>query len=911
MFNKVWHINEGSMKNSLFFIIPLFIVINLQAQQYNISGKALDSAKMAPLFGANVQIINQDDKHTTGNNTDKEGNFLITGIAPGKYIIKVSYIGYKTFERKITLRDRDMKFPRIILSPNSIVLNPVTAEGEMPLFEQKGDTIQYAVDSSKLRDGESSEDLVKKLPGISIDKRSGKVESNGEEVRKVYIDKKPYLGDNPSGVLKNFPAKHVKNVQVFDEKSDQAKFTGVPDNQTIKVMNLETRFEGGIKEGQLNKFSAAYGTEDKYDLSAYLARFSNNGKLTLYAQSNNLNNNGFTFENNSVSSIFGYRSNRNMDSKVHSLGASYTNTFSGPFQYTGSYSLSYGNSDIKKDISRDYNRTGGINQVYNESQETEAKILNHNLNFKIKYDMDSLTNILFTPTLTYQSNDNNSLLKINNYLNNNHSSNIQNDNTSDNKLKTINGNLLINRILSDEGSKLSLNFGGFFNDKDIDEEWNSINHFFNIRRDTSIEKSINTAGKTSRINSNLLYTMPINSNNYIQSGYYYTYNKDKSDKRAYSVISGDFSLDSLTSNMYEKNYTTHKFGGRYYYEKSGYKINLGLFYNIDKSNQDQFTPARFSDSRSFKNILPELTASYTGTDGCRLNLQYSSNAVIPSLEKMQQYIDQSNALLISAGNPDLKESISHFLSFDYSIISKSRTSNYTIRLTASITNDFIGNNTILASKDTIIMNNIHLLPGARFIYPVNMNNQLSLNPSISFFSRLFTTLQLRTQAYYKYSKNPNMINNALNYSYSNSAGGLITFGFYPSRDIEINLFTDIKNTNSYGNSVLRNNYMDIYNNFNSTIGLPYDFKIQMDITHQYYSNLYDNETPNDILINMYLSKKFLKEKELELKLIVYDLLNKSNPQQKRVTDLYIEESRIKAPKRCIMLSVTYDLKSFN
>ena len=178
----------------------------------------------------------------------------------------------------------------ISLKPTATSLGGVEIKGTAERAEQKGDTTQYNAAAFKVTQDATTEDLVKKMPGITIE--NGTVKAHGEDVKRVLVDGKQFFGEDASVTLKNLPAEVVDKIQVFDKLSDQAAWSGFDDGSGQKTINIVTR--NAKSSGQFGKFSAGYGTDDKYLLGANVNFFNGQRKITLLGMSNNVNQQNFS-----------------------------------------------------------------------------------------------------------------------------------------------------------------------------------------------------------------------------------------------------------------------------------------------------------------------------------------------------------------------------------------------------------------------------------------------------------------------------------------------------------------------------------------------------------------------------------------------------------------------------------------
>ena len=163
---------------------------------------------------------------------------------------------------------------------------------ERPPISVKKDTVEYNASAFKTKPNEDVEGLLKKLPGVQVD-RDGTVKSQGETVQKVYVDGKEFFGTDPKLATKNLTADMVESVQVFDDMSDQAKFTKIDDGSRQKAMNIKLKKDK--KNGYFGKINVGGGTDNRYDNNLSFNRFKGNRQVSLIGAVNNTNKQGFLF----------------------------------------------------------------------------------------------------------------------------------------------------------------------------------------------------------------------------------------------------------------------------------------------------------------------------------------------------------------------------------------------------------------------------------------------------------------------------------------------------------------------------------------------------------------------------------------------------------------------------------------
>jgi hypothetical protein len=185
-----------------FLIIGLLLTfIKTNAQTVTIKGKLLDENRQ-PAIGASVLLLNPGDSvMVKGTVTDIDGMYSLTAEAQRKYILKILSLGYKDQFRTISTGNDSINLGSISLSQNSTILKEVLVEGKAPLATQNGDTTSFNSSAYKVNKDASAEDLVGKMPGVTI--TDGKVQAQGEDVKQVLVDGKPFFGDDAAAVLKN------------------------------------------------------------------------------------------------------------------------------------------------------------------------------------------------------------------------------------------------------------------------------------------------------------------------------------------------------------------------------------------------------------------------------------------------------------------------------------------------------------------------------------------------------------------------------------------------------------------------------------------------------------------------------------------------------------------------------------
>ncbi|HWY38757.1 MAG TPA: carboxypeptidase-like regulatory domain-containing protein, partial [Bacteroidia bacterium] len=286
------------MKRTVYiFFLLLIPVVSVFSQTVKVKGQLVDGQDGSALIGAAVVLMQASD--TTkfkGTTVDTSGNFSFDA-EPGIYKLKAELISYNDLTLRITVANLPVNLGKLTMRPSATILKETVVEAKQIRVEQKGDTTQYHADAYKVNKDATTEDLVNKMPGVTT--QGGNVTVNGEQVKQILVDGKPFFGDDPNLAIKNLPAEIVDKIQVFDKLSDQAQFTGVDDGNSQKTINIITK--SGKNNGQFGKIYGGYGVDakgqgvsDKYIGGGNINLFKGDRRFSIIGLSNNINQQNFS-----------------------------------------------------------------------------------------------------------------------------------------------------------------------------------------------------------------------------------------------------------------------------------------------------------------------------------------------------------------------------------------------------------------------------------------------------------------------------------------------------------------------------------------------------------------------------------------------------------------------------------------
>lgn len=946
-----------------FLLLSGTLALHAQQQLFVITGSVIDSASKEALTGARVQIIKSDNTIIGGGLANKVGVFYARITAPGTYTVSISSLGYLPYKRSLTVSADTTKIGTIRLISSAVKTSDIVVTEKADRMVIKGDTAEYNAKAFKTDKNAAAEDLIRKMPGIEVDP-NGTVKAQGEQVRRVLVDGKPFFGEDPTAALRNLPSEVIDRVQVMDQMSDQAQFTRFDDGDRTKTLNIITRPDR--RNGQFGKLYAGIGSNTdslatRFTAGGNVNFFNGNRRISLIVMSNNINQQNFSIQDilgvlgsnnqaNQMMRMVGGAGNagammrmggggRNFGgggggmsnvgsflvgqsdgiTAAHALGVNYTDTWSKQTNVNGSYFVNFTDNENLQLINRQTFVSDGVT-LRNEDNSSRVKNMNHRLNFRIEHSLDSSNSLIFTPRLTLQSND-----RFSASQNSTTSESGTVFNTSDTRFDYENlgysfeGDLLWRHRFVTEGRTLSTNFRVSANNNSGDGLNNATNSYFGIRSITdSLRQDIPMENNGVVLSANLNYTEPIHDKGQLQLSYNVSWNISQSDKQVmdYNVSSNEYDqLNNLLSNKSSSGYITHRPGVSYRLAMGqGSNFNIGADVQIADLSVEQQYPVPFELKRQFINVLPNasLQMRFGMTSNLRFNYRGFTNQ--PGIRQLQNVIDNTDPIRLSIGNPDLKQENTHFFSANYGTFNVQTANAFFVVVSARLTNDKIANSSLFALRDTTIEGAI-LGAGQQLTKPVNLNGFVNANSFVvySFPFEPISGLRLNTSVTggVTYSRDVSIINGATNIAN--------TYGLTPalslSSNISENLDFTVAGRTSYNiaenslQSDLNNNYF--IHTLNCRLNWIFweGFLLNADFNYLAYSGLTGDLNRSIPLLSLGIGKRFM-DGNGEIKLSVFDALNQNTSISRNVTSGYIEDLQTVVLRRYALLTFTYNLRAF-
>lgn len=936
-------------KVALLLIIFSFGTLFSQSNQFTVTGKVLDSETKETLVGANVLLTSNKDNSQLFALTDKQGKFSIEKVPQGPYKLKITFIGYEAYEKEIKVHSHEKtNLGDIFVVQTAIQKEAIEVNAQAPIGRQIEDTTEFSANSFKTKPDAVAEDLIKKMPGVEVE-RDGTVKAQGEEVKKVLVDGKPFFGDDPTLALKNLPAESIDRIQVFDKLSDQAEFTGFDDGQSQKTMNIITKQDR--KLGSFGKLTAGGGSQDRYSTSGNVNLFSQERRISILAMSNNVNQQNFSMQDiMGISSNSGQRrfgppggmrppgggrpgggrhpssdgfnpfnflvGQQSGISTSHAIGINYSEIFWENLDITGSYFFNISKNNNNQLTYRDYISEDYTGQKYNQYSISNIDNYNHRLNFQIKYSIDSSNSMIWRPSMIFQGYDANGTVNAANYFNKDTLSSTANKTISDNNAINLSSDLLYRLKLNNTGRTFSINFTTNYSNRKGTGNLYTLNGSLsnNVFTIDSVDQNSNTKTNGYTLGTNIMFTEPIDSNSQLQISYNANYQNNYSDKLTYSwndLISDYSIIDSILSNKFDNDYVTQRAGLGYRIRNDEMNLDFTLNYQRADLLSNQEFPNILEQKYAFDDFLPSLRFRYKFSQNSNLRMHYRTNTQAPSITQLQNVIDNSNSLQLSAGNPNLEQQVNHSFVTHYMNLTQDLTNIFMIFFNVNLRNNYITNSTYIAAKDTIVENGIMLPAGGQLTKPINTTGYFDARTFINYgFPLSFIGSNLNLGVNASYTRTPTLINYKKNNSDAYAIGGQIAINSNISDYVDFRIALRVNN-NTTKNSLSTssdNNYIS----YNTEVSFNWifweDFFITSEFNSQYYSGLYVDKDNNYNLLNIGIGKKFLANNRGEIRLTAYDLLNQNKSVETNLYDYYNEYVRNDVLKQYVLLTFSYFLR---
>jgi len=915
----------------------LTICLSAHAQSNVIKGTLVDSTDKKSLQNAVVMLLSQRDSMLVDfTRANEKGQFTLHAPDTSKIILIATHPYFAEFNDQFQLTPGSQKdLGYINMYSKSKLLEEVVVKTGAPI-RIKGDTTIYTADSFKVREGANVEELLKKLPGVQVD-RNGQITALGEKVERFLVDGEEFFGSDPGIATKNLRADIVKDVQVYKGKSDQAAFTGIDDGQSKQTMNLvlkEDKKKGyfaKIEAGGGLKNNSHPGEQNKFNNALMLNAFKSKRKLSAYGIMSNTGKLNLDWDDQSK---FGGGSGDNVimegDAIMIFSGVDYNSSDGIPTNWNGGIHYSNKFNEDKISLNTGYKFTKinapGESKSFSRNFLSDSTWLNYsnnktysstqknNANLILETKIDSMNTLKVTVNGSQNNTASNSDYYSENrntdstFINtNNRESNNKNDN------RNINTNLLWMYKFKKPFRTLSVN-ASYSNTESKSDGflYSKINFYKNgiIDSSTVIDQNTLTNNMNNNLNSKLAYTEPLAKDMYMELSYAFGISGSSNDRSVYANSgSGNYNniIDSLT-NIYEFNSLSNSPGVNFRWNRKKLNLSFGTAAAITNYRQNNISK-NVNRSYDFVNYSPSAQINYKIKQSENLSFRYNGHSQAPSLDQLQPIPNNTDPLNISLGNPSLKPSFSHRFNVFYN--------NFKMLTERGIWGYLYSNIT-----QNAFVQFSEFKDGVRRYYSVNTNGVANLNSNLTYHFKVKSLgMRLGIGGGYGFGKNIDFVTDfnagnwrtlkninrsnaySINLDIDKSVADQFEFNLRPSVSYNKSIATVSQNANA--------KYWSGGINFRGNVQLPKNFEISTDLDATFRQKDPRFPTNNNYTIwNAFLSKKFYKN-QFETRLSMYDILNQNRGYDRNFDSYQFRETYRNTLQRFWLLSFVWNITNNN
>lgn len=940
------------MKRSILSMLLMLVAIASLAQERLISGKITDRDTKEPVEQVTIQLLKTDSTYVSGAISNEQGLFHVNAPANGKYLLKITSVGYKPTVKRIQIsEDKNLAMGNVVVSAEAIMLKGAVVTAMAQKVTLKEDTFVYNSAAYRTPEGSVVEELVKRLPGAEVSD-DGTIKINGKEVKKILVDGKEFMTGDTKTALKNLPTSIIDKIKAYDEKSDLSKVTGIDDGEEQTVLDFGVK--KGMNKGVISNIDLGVGNKNRYNMRGMGGYFADNNRFMLFANANNTSDRGF-----GGGPGRGFWGGANGLNASKMIGANYNYELKNKFKFNTSLRWNHSDGDVWSSRSSE-NFMGTSNSFSNSLSQSYSRSNSWNGNIRLEWMPDSMTNILFRPSISWSSSDGLSGSQSASYNKDPYTittkdplseegieemekaeamvnSQLTNGITySDNN--NINGMLQINRKLGNKGRNITFRVDAKYTDKDSKSI--SLNNAKLYLVQTAEGKD--STYQTNRYNltpsknysyaGQLTYSEPLWKATFLQFSYKFTYSYSKSDRSTYDfskyAMSGDHEYrgwdsylnpfaghlndyrdDDLSRFSEYRNYN-HDIQVMMRFIRQKYNLNFGVMVQPQQSKYIQdYQGVHVDTVRNVVNVSPTLDFRYRFSKMSNLRINYRGTTSQPSISQLLDITDNSDPLNISMGNPGLKPSFTQNFRLFYNNFVQNHNKGIMTFVNFSTTNNSISNK-VTYDETT----------GGRITRPENINGNWNAMGAFMFNCSIDSAgvWNINTGAHANYNnyvsylsldkKSDSQKNTTrsitwrqnLSFSYRNdwaefSLDGTLTYNkaknkLQPTSNLETWQF-------SYGPSM--------------TLTAPWGTSLNTSLSINSRRGYNDSSMNTDEFVwNAQLSQSFLKGKPLTIMLQFYDLLRQQSTFSRAISATSRTDTEYNAINSYAMLHVVYRLNLF-
>ena len=933
------------MKKISLLIVALMVTVVTFAQR-TVRGTVVEQDTQEAVIQATAALLS-GEKVVANAVTNTEGGFSIK--APeGSYTLQVTYVGFKTYTKKITLKDKDYNAGTIKLEPDAIMLKGATVTARAQKVTLKADTFVYNANAFRTPEGSVVEELVRRLPGAEVND-DGTIKINGKQVKKILVDGKEFMTGDTKTAMKNLPTNIIDRIKAYDQQSDLARVSGIEDGEEETV--LDFGIKAGMNRGIMVNADLAAGTKNRYAGRIFGGIMKDDFKTFLMTNANNTNDMGFP-GGGGGGGRFGAGRQGLTANKMVGLNLNYEKK--DKLKIDGSVRWNHSDGDAFSKSSTENFFSSDLSSFGNSRSHNFSRSNQWNAQMRLEWQPDSMTNIMFRPNARYNSQDGENssesatfmenedpykyvsdpLAEIQTLIGKNVVKNLNmQDGISYSDSKNVGGMLQFNRRLNNNGRNITVQLNGNWSEGMSKSMTNNYIFLFNPL-DTTITNRYNVTPEDRWSYSvRATYSEPIFRQVYLQFSYTYQYSYTKSDRKTYSLTDVYFMdiepqyrnwdaylnrlthpldnyVDSALCRMSEyKNYN-HTGEVMLRIVRKAYNFNVGFQVLPQKTHfLYDYQGQHFDITRNVTNFTPTLDFRWKKSATGQLRFTYRGRTQQPSMTDLLPIRDDSNPLRITEGNPELDPSFTQNFNLFYNDYFQKHQRAVMAFVNFSTTRNSVANKSTYNSET-----------GGTITRPENVNGNWNGNLGFMFNTAIDSAAYFNVNTFtnLSYAHNVGFVSvNSLQdseKSVTKSLGiGERLAGSYRNEWLEIELNGSLNYTRSRS-ELQPNNDLDTWQfAYGGMVGItaPWGTSFTTNLTMQSRRGYSDNSmNTNELIWNAQASQSFLKGNALTISLQLYDILHEQSTFSRTITALSRNDTEYNAITSYGMVHVIYRLNLF-
>ena len=940
------------MKKSILMMLLLLVSIASFAQERLVSGAIIDRDTKDPVEQVTVQLLKTDSTYVTGAISNEKGLFHLNAPGNGKYLLKITSVGYKpTVKRVVIEQDKNLALGNVVIGADAIMLKGAVVTAMAQKVTLKEDTFVYNSAAYRTPEGSVVEELVKRLPGAEVSD-DGTIKINGKEVKKILVDGKEFMTGDTKTALKNLPTSIIDKIKAYDEKSDLSKVTGIDDGEEQTVLDFNVK--KGMNKGLMSNIDLGIGNKDRYSARGMGGYFNSNNRFMLFGNANNTSDRGFG--GGGPRRGFGGGNGLNA-SKM--LAANYNYEEKNKFKFNTSLRWNHSDGDVWSRRSSE-NFLGSSSSFSNSLNQSFSRSDSWNGNIRLEWMPDTMTNILFRPSISWTTNDSRStglsasfnqdpyqysddplsdegiekMDEVDAVVNRQKSVSLSNS-----KNNNIRGMLQLNRKLNNKGRNVTLRMDAKYTDKDSKSISLQNAHLYLVQNEAGLDSTYQTnrynltPSKDYSYSAQATYSEPLWKATFLQFSYKFTYSYSKSDRSTYDFSKysfggitpqygawgnylgrldgelGDYRDDKLSRYSEYRNYT-HDIQVMMRFIRQKYNLNFGVMIQPQRSKFIQDYQGKYVDTvRTVTNVSPTLDFRYRFSKMSNLRVNYRGTTSQPSISQLLNIVDDSDPLNVSMGNPGLKPSFTQNFRLFYNNFVQNHNKGVMTYINFSTTSNSISNK-VTYDETT----------GGRITRPENINGNWNVMGAFMFNCsidsagvwNLNTDTYLGYNNYVSYLSLDKQSDSQKNTTRSTTWRERLSFS-YRNNWLELSLDGTL-NYNHATNKLQPNSNLNTWQfsyGPSMTLTAPWGTSLNSSLSISSRRGYSDSSMNTDEFVwNAQLSQGFLKGKPLTIMLQFYDILRQQSTFSRAISATSRTDTEYNAINSYAMLHVIYRLNLF-